>query len=143
MDPVTIFSLVALCGTIASRIAIVARDLNNLREKYQGVHMATEMLMAQVAALQTASARLSNWIESSSAALSEEEEHGLNRSLIACDNLIFNLHQHLSGLKSESEKFTFRTKTRYLWNEGTIKDFRELLQSQVQALSFYLQVMLL
>ena len=143
MDARSPHALVGLCDNIISRIEYVTRGLNLLRERSKTVSITMEMAIDQITALQSESRRLSAWMEKPSSALSEDERSALETSLIVCENLVLNLHRHITGVKEDSERFSFRAKSRFPWNESTLREYTELLHCQVKALGFHLQMLLL
>ena len=83
-------------------------------------------------------ARLASWLEDLNLAMSEDEYSGLKKLLVACESLMNALQEHIGVVKQCSEGLSLRGKSRYIWNEESIREFRGLLQCQVQALSFHL-----
>ncbi len=144
IDPISLVSLIGLCGSICCRVAQIITGLDALRESYKHARFAIEGLNAQINAVEAAASRLASWLRQSSQSLSETEYIGLGKSMSACANLISALEDYVADLGVEaghSDNVSQGSKTRYVRHETSIKEFRDLLQCQVQALSFFLQAL--
>ncbi|KAI9777720.1 MAG: hypothetical protein M1839_008639 [Geoglossum umbratile] len=140
MDPFSIVALVGSCVKIAGGATTLVTDIHSLGQKYKNVEPAARLLAGQVSAIQIGVQRFSSWLDDHPPALSREDRIVLGRSLEDCDYLITHIHAHVSNITSSSGRPTFRSKVRYTWDETSIREYRESLQSQVQALHFSLDV---
>jgi hypothetical protein len=140
MDPFSIVALVGSCVKIAGGATTLVTDIHSLGQKYKNVEPAARLLVGQVSAIQIGVQRFSSWLDEHPPALSREDRIVLGRSLEDCDYLITHIHAHVSNITSSSGTPTFRRKARYIWDETTVREYRESLQSQVQALHFSLDV---
>jgi hypothetical protein len=143
IDPISLLSLIGLCGSICCRVAQIVTSLDALKESYKNTRLAIEGLNAQINAVEAAASRLASWLRQSSQSLSETEYIGLEKSISACANLISALEGYVAeGVEAgDPDNVSQGSKTRYVRHETSIKEFRDLLQCQVQALSFFLQAL--
>jgi hypothetical protein len=139
MDPVSVIGLVGTCMTITVRTTTVVSELHTLKTKYKNLEQSVGLFVVQISALRSAATRLSVWIQDSSDTLSKDEQLDLHHSLAACETLIELLHGYVS--KVSKAKFSFVSRTKYLWDESTIRECQSVLGSQVQALGFHLQIL--
>ena len=93
IDPISLVSLIGLCGSICCRVAQIITGLDALRESYKHARFAIEGLNAQINAVEAAASRLASWLRQSSQSLSETEYIGLGKSMSACANLISALEE--------------------------------------------------
>ena len=64
----------------------------------------------------------------------------LQQSLDACNALVEMVDLYVSRVGKGSGPFSFRSRVRFLWDEPEIKEAREILQLQIQALMFQFQI---
>ncbi len=140
MDLATILALVGTCLTIIARAENIVERLYGLRRKLKNTTQSIDSVITQVSAIESAVQGLTTWLETTSTA-SQEERCILRDSLEACASVIIQLDILLARICSRGDKPLLPGRVRFVWDEKTIKEHRGALQSQIQALSFLLQIM--
>lgn len=140
MDLVAILALVGTCLTILARAENIVERLCGLRRKLKNTTQSIDSVITQVSAIEAAVQGLTTWLETTSAA-SQEERCILRDSLEACASVIIQLDILIARICARGDKPLLPGRVRFVWDEKAIKEHRGALQSQIQALSFLLQVM--
>lgn len=125
--------------TITVRTTTVVADPNSLKTKFKNLERTVGLFVVQISALRSAATRLSVWIQDSSDSITESDQIDLNNSLGAYETLIELIESHT--LQAAKSKFSFIGRSRYLFDEATLRDYQTVLQNQIQALGFHLQIL--
>jgi hypothetical protein len=139
MEPISAISLVASCGAIANKAVRMVYDLHQLIEKYSSVQMTVGVLVTHIHTIQSASERLKAWLETRQSRISEEDQRNIKESITTCDQIMGHIHDHIITY-DKSASPGVKSNVQWLWNERTIREFRDLLNCQIQALSFHIQM---
>ena len=141
MDPTSALGLAAACLGIVTKLGVTINTLHNLRGKYKNSDRTISFFIIHLTTLRSASNRLSDWIEQSSlTTLSVGEKVDLQQSVDACNALVEMIDLYVSRVGKGSGPFSFGSRVRFLWDEAEIREAREILQLQVQALMFQFQI---
>jgi len=141
MDPASALGLAAACLGIVTKLGVTINTLHNLRGKYKNSDRTISFFIIHLTTLRSASNRLSDWIERSSlTTLSVGEKVDLQQSVDACNALVEMIDLYVSRVGKGSGPFSFGSRVRFLWDEAEIREAREILQLQVQALMFQFQI---
>lgn len=99
-----------------------------------------DSIIAQVSAIEAAIQVITTWLETTSTPF-QEERRILRDSLEACASVIVQLDILVARVCSRGDTHLLLGCAHFVWDEKAIKEYRGALQSQIQALAFFLQVM--
>lgn len=119
------------------------RDIHTLCKKFKDAEHSIQLLIVQVSSIGTASTHISSWLEATlethAKGANEDLLMQLGTSLDACDSLMKPIHAYVEKVSGGAKRKTsWKVKMRHSWDEGLVKDYRSMLQVQVQALSLLL-----
>ncbi|GAB1319690.1 hypothetical protein MFIFM68171_09900 [Madurella fahalii] len=137
MEAAALIGLITACATVAAKTGTLAADLNTLATKLKNAELTVHHFVAQLSSLRSASTRLAAWLSSHGAdSLSEAEIADLQRSLDACHALAGLVKAHVDRIKKGQvgSVFGIKAKAKAAWNDEEMKEYRQSLQAQVQAL---------
>ena len=146
MDPVSVVGLVGSCVTIIARAGAVATDIHDLTVRFKNVAKNVNLITVQLSTFKAAIVLLSSCLERRVTVLVDQEDLivELRSSLDACTAIISCVQEQVAKVAAKSGStgnFSFMTKTKHLWNESSVSDCVRMLEVQVQALSFLIQVL--
>lgn len=142
MEPVSILSIVGTALSIANVVTRAIASLSELKSRYRNVPLQLSTLIGQLYMVQAALDQISSW---SSKDLFGDPRYQqlaaqMDTSLDSFRPLILALQQHLDELDSHGDiDMAAMKKVSFLWNEQEIMTYSSLLDSQVNALSLFLQ----
>jgi len=143
MDPASVLSLVSSCISITHRATATIIDLHTLRDKYQRVAQTVDILIGKLNSTKAATDTLSSWLSTEAAlrTLSGCVKDAFDSSLGPCQTALEGIQQHVAYVKNPtSTNVTFRGRVRHLWDEATVKEHVQNLDSQIITLNLLLQV---
>jgi hypothetical protein len=139
MDPASIASL---CFVIVRNVGAIIADARTLKGKIGGAERSLEEVIAWVAILQQALKELGDRVALHPSWLTTDSMEGVAGSLRACEAQLVVIAAYISKIqpRDRSRKLGFKGTFWSLWNEDTLKSARDVIQHQVQALNFLLNV---
>ena len=146
MDPVSVVGLVGSCVTIIARAGAVATDIHDLTVRFRNVAKNVNLITVQLSTFKAAIVLLSSCLERRVTELVQQDDLiiELRSSLDACSAIISCVQEQVTKVAARSGStgsFSFMTKAKHLWNESSVSDCVRMLEVQVQALSFLIQVL--
>lgn len=143
MDPVSILSLVSASLTVTMRAATIGKDLHSLRTKFQGADKKIRQLSVHVSAIRLAARSLSSWLEDDSVGSEEVEEikGELLEVLTACCEILSDLQDHVSKIRTGAEGVGVKGSLQFIWDEDIIQDMTRTLHQQEVAALLILEVL--
>jgi hypothetical protein len=143
MEPI---SVIGIAGTVLSIGASITRSilfLVSLQGKYQTSSLVVSSLIGQLATLKAALNQITQWISDDNlvaAPLDEQLEIDLQISLESCEAVISALEEGIDGLGRAHDDggLSVKGKISYVFNEGNLSEFSNLLSNQAVALNLLL-----
>lgn len=142
MDPVSILSLVSASLTIAMRAATIGKDLHSLRTKFKDADKKIRQLSIHVSAVRLAARSLSSWLEDDLVGSEEVEEikGELLEVLAACCEILSDLQDHVSKIRTGADSIGLKGSLQFVWDEKIIEDATGTLHQQEVAILLILEV---
>ncbi|KAK3075559.1 hypothetical protein LTR53_000997 [Teratosphaeriaceae sp. CCFEE 6253] len=146
MDPASIIGLVGSCVTIIARAGVVAGDIHDLSLRYKNVAKNVNLITVQLSTFKAAIVLLSSCLERRVTTLVHRADLvvELGASLAACSSIISAVQEQVAGVSAKSGSTSvldFMTRIKHMWDEKSVNDCVRMLEVQVQALSFLIQVL--
>ncbi|KAL6714181.1 hypothetical protein ACLMJK_008676 [Lecanora helva] len=144
MEPITIFGLLSTAGTLASTISLTIRNLSELRAQYKDADVRIRLLIGELSTVKAALTQINDWTHCLDDTHRQADVvEGLRVSLEGCqlamDALAEEVRSLMGGDLGTSVNPGFRTRTRYVWNESSLKEHEGRLHAQIAALQLLLQ----
>lgn len=140
-DPFTILGGVGAAAGIIVTITKTIKGLSDLQSKYSEAETSIRQLIRQLMAIKAALRQIQDWIELSlSSSLRERDMvEAFNTSLEGCKEAMEAMGEEVTRLVQAALAGDKRSmRVRYVWNEESMKDHQDRLDSQVQALQLLL-----
>ncbi|KAL8687748.1 MAG: hypothetical protein Q9218_006172 [Villophora microphyllina] len=145
MDPVSILGLIATAGTIANAITKTIRDLSQLRDQYTDADVRVRLLIKELSTVKSSLTQINDWAHfldtsNNQVELRDALQVALDGVELAMGALAEEVQKSVPDQSSSSRvDMGFRARTRYIWNEATMKEHENRLRAQVSALQLLLQ----
>lgn len=145
MDPASILGLITTAGTIASAITRTIRDLSDLRSQYTDADIRVRLLIKELSTIKSSLTQINDWAHfldtsNNQAELRDALQVALDGVELAMGALAEEVQKLVSDPSATSRvDMGFRQRTRYVWNEDTMKEHENRLRAQVSALQLLLQ----
>ena len=145
-DPFSILGLLGTAAGIANTITMTIRTLSDIRDQYRDADIRIRLLVGELSAVKSALSAIQDWIHVLDDDTRRQNDlvDGLRISLEGCKLAMDALAEEVRGLVGDALPTSFfatgfRTRTRYAWNEASMKEHEERLQKQVALLHLLLQ----
>jgi DNA-directed RNA polymerase specialized sigma subunit len=141
VDPLSIIGGVGAAAGIIVTITKTVKHLNDLQTKYKDAEMSITQLMRQLLSIKASLIQIQEWTELNLSRSPREKElvDAFGISFEGCKEAMDAMAEEVAKLVQDGINGDMRTmRTRYLWNEDTMKDHQGRLESQVQALQLLL-----
>ncbi|KAI4103194.1 MAG: hypothetical protein L6R37_003948 [Teloschistes peruensis] len=145
MDPVSILGLITTAGTIASAITRTIRDLSDLRAQYTDADLRVRLLIKELSTIKSSLTQINDWAHfldttDNQAELRDALQVALDGVELAMGALAEEVQKLVPDPSATSRvDMGYRQRTRYVWNEDTMKEHENRLRAQVSALQLLLQ----
>lgn len=144
MDPISAIGVISASLSIVTTIGNTMKGLAELRNKFISADQSVRSLITQLSTIKAALNLIHDWAENDLVVSPTQSEFVdvLDVAIDGCRETMDALAEEVANLvgssaaTSAAEKIGFKTRTRYVWNEGTMMGYRDRLQSQVTALQF-------
>ena len=143
MDPVSAIGLVGAVVGVTDVVTGTINKLSVLKTRYRQANFFVSLLLGQLCTIQAALTRLADLQRSDGVDYlqpSEELRNALEASLDGCGILLGCLEEQLDQLSTQDDgQLNAKGKLSFLWHDQDVKDYLDLLDRQVNALSLLLQ----
>lgn len=145
MDPVSILGLITTAGTIANAITKTIRDLSDLRAQYTDADLRVRLLIKELSTIKSSLTQINDWAHfldttNNQAELRDALQVALDGVELAMGALAEEVQKLVPDPSATSRvDMGFRARTKYVWNEVTMKEHENRLRAQVSALQLLLQ----
>lgn len=144
MDPISAIGVISASLSIVTTIGNTLKGLADLRNKFISADQSVRSLITHLSTIKAALNLIHDWAENDLVVSPTQSEFVdvLDVAIGGCRETMDALAEEVANLvgssaaTSDAEKFGFKTRTRYVWNEGTMMGYQDRLQSQVTALQF-------
>ncbi|KAK3116634.1 hypothetical protein LTR53_002809 [Teratosphaeriaceae sp. CCFEE 6253] len=124
----------------------VASDIHDLTLRYKNVAKNVNLIAVQLSTVKAAIVLLSSCLERRVTNLVHQADLvvELGASLAACSSIISAVQEQVAGVSTKSGSTSvldFMTRVKHMWDEKSVNDCVRMLEVQVQALSFLIQVL--
>lgn len=140
-DPLSILGGVGAAAGIIATITKTVKNLSDLQTKYSEAEMSIRQLMRQLMAIKASLSQIQDWTELNLSRSPRERElvEAFNISFDGCKEAMNAMADEVAVLAQDALAGDRRLmRARYVWNEESMKDHQERLDSQVQALQLLL-----
>lgn len=141
MDPASIVSLVAACGSLTKQCASVVKALHGLMETLKHAELALLSMSEECSTIRFAWRKIGDWANENLKHQDDCEElvERLQRSLY-CGGLVMSaLEDEISTVQSHPG--SFKRGVNLAWNKSVFEEHQTHLRGQVAALQLLLQVL--
>lgn len=145
MDPASILGLISTAGTIASTITSTIKDLSDLRATYTDSNVRIRLLVKELSTIKSSLTQINDWAHFLDETHTQREmKDALQVALDGVSLAMEALAEEVRGLVQDASPKShidlgFRAKTKYAWNEASMKEHENRLRAQVSALQLLLQ----
>lgn len=141
MDPCSLIGVASASLTVIATIGSTVKSLSELRSRYAEADQSIRMLITQLSTIKAALSLIHEWVENDLVELHTQAElvMPLNIAIDGCKEAMEALAEEVSDVLGKAIKETaigFKSRTKYMWNEDTMKEHQSRLESQVMALQF-------
>ncbi|MCJ1307442.1 hypothetical protein MMC25_001088 [Agyrium rufum] len=140
MDPCSVIGVVSSGLQIVATITSTIKGLSDLKVKYSEADQSIRLLIRELSTIKAGIGIIHDWAENDlvmspdQPALVEALEVAIDGCREAMDALSEEVAQLVGSVAAES--IGFRTRTRFIWNETSMREHQARLNSQVSALDF-------
>lgn len=141
MDPLTIIGGVGAAAGIIATITKTVKGLSDLQSKYSEAETSVRQLIRQLTAIKASLIQIRDWTELNLHGSPREKElvDAFQIALEGCQEAMEKMADEVAKLVQDALAGDRRTmRARYVWNEESMKDHQDRLDSQVQALQLLL-----
>jgi len=141
MDPASIISLVAACGSLAKHCAGVTKALHSLAETLKHAELALLSICEECSTIQFAWRKIEKWAIDNLHHVDDSEELGerLQRSVYCGELVMSALQEEILTVQSNTQ--SFQRGINLAWNKSVFIEHQTRLRGQVAALQLLLQVL--
>ena len=145
MEPVSIIGLLATAGTLASTITITIKNLSELRSQIKEADVRIRLLISELSTVKSALTQINDWTHYLDETHNQVDVvEGLKVSLEGCQLALDALREEVNillggSILGSSVNAGLRIRTRYAWNESSLKEHEGRLHTQIAALQLLLQ----
>lgn len=140
MDPCSVIGVVSASISIVTTIGSTVKGLSELRSKFTEADQSIRLLITELSTIKSALGLIYDWADNGLVISPTQVElvDALDIAIDGCKEAMDALAEEVAHLvgSAAAEIIGFRIRTRYLWNEGTMKEHQGRLRSQVTALQF-------
>jgi len=140
MDPISAIGVISASLSIVTIIGNTVKGLAELRNKFISADQSVRSLITHLSTIKAALNLIHDWAENDLVVSPTQSEFVdvLDVAINGCKETMEALAEEVTNLvgSSAAEKIGFRTRTKYVWNQGTMMGYQDRLQSQVTALQF-------
>ena len=140
MDPASAIGIASAAIQIITTIGSTVKGLAEIRNKFVAADQSIRSLISQLSSIKSALSIINDWIENDLIVSPAQSDFvdALNAAMDGCSETMDALSEEVAKLvgSAAAENIGFRTRTRFVWNESSMKDHQDRLQSQVAALQF-------
>ncbi|KAI9854826.1 MAG: hypothetical protein M1813_000842 [Trichoglossum hirsutum] len=126
--------------TIFSFVTTTIKGLHHLRGKFVKADQDIHSLISDLYTIKAALAIIKDWAENDLVVLPSQTElvGDLTTAIYSCREAMGFLAEDVTNMVGDlgAEDVGFRARTRYVWNESTMKKHQDRLQIQVALLQF-------
>lgn len=149
MDPCSAIGVISASLSIVTTIGSTVKGLADLRNKFISADQSIRSLITHLSTVKAALNLIHDWAENDLVVSPTQGEFVdvLDVAINGCRETMDALAEEVADLvgssaaSSAAEKIGFRTRTKFVWNEGTMAGHQNRLQSQVAALQFLVTAM--
>lgn len=146
MDPISIIGLLATAGNIATTITCTIKSLSDLRDQIKEADVRIRLLIGELSTIKSALNQINDWAHYLDDTHLKQTDviAGLKVSLEGCQLAMDALAEEVRLLVGNATSQTnlnpsFKTRSKYAWNESTIQQHENRLHAQIAALQLLLQ----
>lgn len=142
MDPVSILSIVSASASIATAAGKAARQIDDLRVKYNEAPENLRLLGTNLRTVEAIIINLHEKYDRGGVKLPERQLRLLDDNLYSCTRVVSRLQVYLDKVQSTLgpvPSLTTRQKIRYLFSDANIRQYQDQLFQQTQILNVYAQ----
>ncbi len=145
MDPVSIIGLLGTAGTLVTTVTCTIKHLSQLRGQYEDADLRIRLLIGELSAVKSALTQIHDWTHYLDDGHKQRDVlEGLQISLDGCQLAMNALAEEVNLLLVGSgplyvSEMGFKSRTKYMWNESTLKEHENRLRAQISALQLLLQ----
>ena len=138
MDPLSLLGGVSAVGAIAAAITKTIKNLSDARGRYEGADLTIQSLIYELTTVKFALNQIHQWAHNHlpSSPTRGELVQALNVSLEGCRLAVDIMAEDVALLVTNNP---FLRSVKVVWNEASMRDHQNRLQSQVAALQLLLQ----
>ena len=139
-DPVTVFSIITGSAGLVLQCGKIFKDLHQLVEQYKSAQLTILSMTGYLETVQWAWRRISSVVDHWTAEDIDQDFLDQIYRRLQCGKFVMSaLEYDLQNFQSSSttDSFSFRKRTKFVWNEGVLKDHRERLRDQVEAMNLF------
>ena len=140
MDPASVIGVVSAGLQILNTIGSTVKGLSDLRTKFLEADQSIRLLIRELSIIKSSLSLIHDWAENDIVVKPNQSElvETLGVAIDGCKEAMDALAEEVAQLvgSAAAENIGFRVRTRFMWNEGIMKEHQERLQSQVAALQF-------
>ena len=141
MDPVSLLGVISGSITVVATIGNTLKALNELRGKYTDADQSIRTFITQLTAIRVAINLIQEWGREDLVEAPNQPElvDQLETTIDGCREAMGALAEDVANVvrgTAAQRTMPFDARTRYLWNEGIMKEHQNRLQSQVMVLQF-------
>lgn len=148
-DPASIISIISGSAGLALQCGKVINGLHDLSERYRFVNLTISSMSSGLETVQWAWRRIESLLQEWKQDDRVREEDvseiyaQLHRSLKGGSLVLSALEEDLKPYKNKVNlaELGFRSKTKVLWNERTLKDHQDRIRDQVNSMNLLINVM--
>ena len=142
MDPISVFGVTSAAIQVITTIGSTVKGLAEIRNKFIAADQSIRSLISQLSSIKSALSIIHDWIDNDLVVSPTQSDFvdALSAAIEGCSETMDVLSEEVANLvgSAAAENIGFRTRTRFVWNESSMKDHQDRLQSQVAALQFLL-----
>ncbi|RHZ72801.1 hypothetical protein CDV55_108496 [Aspergillus turcosus] len=118
------------------------KHLFSLQRKLKDSGFHLQIISSQIVAVNAAITHIQSWLDTYTAdtCLANGVAEDLKLSLNGCSSLLAIFSEQVADLDSGHDALSWTDRVKFVWNETELKNYRDMLRDQVQALSLLLQV---
>lgn len=138
MDPLSLIGGVSAVGAIATAITKTIKSLSDARGRFEGADLTIQSLIYELTTVKFALSQIQEWARNHipSSPTQRELVQGFKVSLEGCRLAVDIMAQEVALLVTNNP---FWRSVKVVWNEASMRDHQNRLQSQVVALQLLLQ----